>query len=133
MAPEVFLDQPYNEKVDIYSYGIIMWHVATGQTPFKGARISDFGQRVVHNRERPPLNIDGKSKFDIKIPLQLAFILEKCWHHNPYERHSAIELLRLMSNINDNQSSYGTKPYSLHRKASKLIALILRPSTATGF
>ena len=133
MAPEVFLDQPYNEKVDIYSYGIIIWQVATGQMPFKGARIADFGQRVVHSRERPPLNCDGRSKGDVRVPPQLASIMEKSWSYNPWERYSATELLHVMSDLQDSQTNSDKKPFSLQRKASKLLATLMRPSTATGF
>ena len=35
MAPEVFLDDPqYDEKVDIYSVGLIMWYMTLGERPF---------------------------------------------------------------------------------------------------
>lgn len=35
MAPEVFQDDPnYDEKVDIYSTGLILWYIALGERPF---------------------------------------------------------------------------------------------------
>ena len=36
MAPEVALRLPYNEKVDVYSYGIMVWQMARDRVPFKG-------------------------------------------------------------------------------------------------
>ena len=36
MAPEVALRQPYTEKADIYSFGMILWQMTTGTTPFAG-------------------------------------------------------------------------------------------------
>ena len=36
MAPEVALRKPYNEKVDVYSYGIMVWQMARDRVPFKG-------------------------------------------------------------------------------------------------
>jgi serine/threonine protein kinase len=36
MAPEVLLGLEYDESVDIYSLGIIMWELFTGQCPFEG-------------------------------------------------------------------------------------------------
>jgi serine/threonine protein kinase len=36
MAPEVALNKPYTEKVDIYSFGIILWQLASGVVPFSG-------------------------------------------------------------------------------------------------
>ena len=36
MAPEVITGNKYNEKVDVYSYGIIMWEILHDKPPFKG-------------------------------------------------------------------------------------------------
>ena len=36
MAPEVAQRLPYNEKVDVYSYGIMVWQMARDKIPFKG-------------------------------------------------------------------------------------------------
>ena len=55
MAPEVALNQPYNEKVDVYGYGLILYEIITGVTPFSGFSKDKFFQRVVRNCERPPL------------------------------------------------------------------------------
>jgi serine/threonine protein kinase len=35
MAPEITRNQPYNEKVDIYSLGVIYNILITGKLPFK--------------------------------------------------------------------------------------------------
>lgn len=34
MAPEVLRDEPSNEKSDIYSFGVILWELATLQKPW---------------------------------------------------------------------------------------------------
>ena len=36
MAPEVALKQPYNEKADVYSFGIMVWQMARDRIPYKG-------------------------------------------------------------------------------------------------
>ena len=35
MAPEVALQQPYDKRADVYSFGIIVWQMARGKLPFK--------------------------------------------------------------------------------------------------
>ena len=35
MAPEVIASQKYSEKADVFSYGIILWQIASRQPPFK--------------------------------------------------------------------------------------------------
>lgn len=39
MAPEILEDKNYNEKVDIFSCGVIMFIVLTGKVPFGGFSI----------------------------------------------------------------------------------------------
>ena len=36
MAPEVVLDLPYNETVDTFSFGIVVWTIAMNKLPFRG-------------------------------------------------------------------------------------------------
>jgi hypothetical protein len=40
----VALNKPYSEKVDIYSFGVILWQLASGVAPFTGTSCS-----YIHN------------------------------------------------------------------------------------
>ena len=53
MAPEVALRLPYNERADIYSFGIMVWQMARDRVPFKGMGREDFMSLVVLGGERP--------------------------------------------------------------------------------
>lgn len=57
MAPEVALRQPYNEKVGVYSFGILLWQVVSGKTPFAGMDKEQFMQKVVLGSQRPSLSL----------------------------------------------------------------------------
>ncbi len=35
MAPEMQKDQPYDNKVDIWALGILLYEITQGQAPFK--------------------------------------------------------------------------------------------------
>jgi aurora kinase len=39
MAPELVNRQPYNEKVDVWSLGIITYQLLVGRTPFEAETI----------------------------------------------------------------------------------------------
>jgi serine/threonine protein kinase len=34
MAPEMLLGKPFDEKADVYSFGIILWQLLTREEPF---------------------------------------------------------------------------------------------------
>ncbi|MQL81518.1 hypothetical protein Taro_013994 [Colocasia esculenta] len=36
MAPEVLRNEPANEKCDVYSFGVILWELATLRMPWSG-------------------------------------------------------------------------------------------------
>ena len=48
MAPEVIGGQTYTEKADVFSYGIILWEIASREPPYKSRRHLDIFVR--HNR-----------------------------------------------------------------------------------
>lgn len=57
MAPEVAKGHPYNHKVDVYSFGIILWEMKAGKRPFGALRgKEDFFKFVVQRGDRPPLD-----------------------------------------------------------------------------
>jgi serine/threonine protein kinase len=78
MAPEVALRQPYNEKTDVYSFGILLWQMAKDKTPFKGMNRNDFMNRVVKKGERPKIDKTWSPEF--------VQLLESCWHQDHRQR-----------------------------------------------
>lgn len=40
MAPEILRGEKYGEAADIYSFGVILWEMVTGDIPFMGRSIS---------------------------------------------------------------------------------------------
>jgi serine/threonine protein kinase len=76
MAPEVFLDDPrYNEAVDIYSAGMLMWFMVTGLPPLAGIPPSAAASAAALTMARPDLVIINK-----KHSLLIAVLMERCWN-----------------------------------------------------
>lgn len=78
MAPEVVLGRPYNEKVDVYSFAIVMWALATGREPFSGFDVASHRLRVAVNGERPKLKKSWPDDF--------KDLLTDCWQFDYSKR-----------------------------------------------
>jgi len=94
MSPEVAERRPYTEKVDQYSFALVVWQMATGETPFKGYSREQLLQDVVIEGKRP---LCESNKL---ISPNLAKLLAQCWHRVPELRPSfkdvAAELDRML-------------------------------------
>jgi serine/threonine protein kinase len=100
MAPEVASILSYNHKVDVYSYGIILWQMASNKVPFDGLNRAEFLQRVAQGNERPPLSSSW--------PVGFRNLLEKCWHPNAIERPNFDEVLNDLQALKKNSYLYQT-------------------------
>lgn len=78
MPPEVMTKQAFNEKVDIYSFGIVLWELIMRKEPFD--QHDDYNEfvKAIVGGERPPLD-------DIPL-LSLKTLLCRCWHEDPQKR-----------------------------------------------
>mmetsp|Transcript_9719 Transcript_9719/g.13642 ORF Transcript_9719/g.13642 Transcript_9719/m.13642 type:complete len:322 (-) Transcript_9719:19-984(-) len=93
MAPEVALNLPYDEKADVYSYGILLWELASLKRPFDLYTVKDFKQRVAIKGERPPL--------DPEWPVELRNLLSRCWGRNIGERPSMGDVISELYEVLD--------------------------------
>ena len=75
MAPEVAKDQEYNESVDVYSFGILMWELCSAEKPFYGYGSGKHMQQVVLGGERPKMD----SAHTAYWPNNLQWLMKKCW------------------------------------------------------
>lgn len=66
MSPEQVNGQPLDSRSDIYSFGIMAWHMLAGRPPFMGE--TAMAVAVKHLSEKPPLLTDFRD--DIPAPLR---------------------------------------------------------------
>lgn len=79
MAPECMLGQKYNQKVDVFSFGILLWEMFALKIPFKGFNRYDYVERVCKGPQMRPST-------SIKCPSLTKSIIEECWNHDAKNR-----------------------------------------------
>ncbi|XP_055528207.1 mitogen-activated protein kinase kinase kinase dlk-1 isoform X2 [Wyeomyia smithii] len=80
MAPEVIRNEPCNEKVDIWSYGVVMWELLTGEVPYKNVDSSQIIFGVGNNSLYLPI--------PASCPEGFKLLLKQCWSPKPRNRPS---------------------------------------------
>lgn len=88
MAPEVYFEKPYNQSVDVYSFGIIFYQILALATPFEGLTVKSFPKMVFQKGSRP--------KPDPKWPLGITNLMQRCWSSNISERPSMEEVSEVL-------------------------------------
>ena len=88
-APEVINNDFYNEKADVYSYGILLWEIMSGDVPFRGLNQMQVAMGVVGNGIRPPIPNNCSPK--------IAKLIKSCWDQDPNKRPYMSQVVNVMS------------------------------------
>ena len=92
MAPEVMLCKTYNEKVDVYSFAVILWQMATGKIPYEGATKDEFIKFVGKKGFRPELARHWPKAF--------KELLVACWSPDFIVRPSFDAVVMVLDRLN---------------------------------
>jgi len=85
MAPEVIREGITNIRSDVYSCGVVMYELMTGNKPFKAA---DKYQRMLKNLSTPPL---PPSRYSPHISPQIDAVILKAIEKNPGDRYENMQ------------------------------------------
>mmetsp|Transcript_6077 Transcript_6077/g.9349 ORF Transcript_6077/g.9349 Transcript_6077/m.9349 type:complete len:455 (+) Transcript_6077:33-1397(+) len=94
MAPEVIRHEKYNEKVDVYSFALVVWEMLTGSMPFVGYTPVQAAMAVARQGTRPPI--------PSSCPSPLANLIEQCWANNAADRPAFGKVLQILDEIERN-------------------------------
>ncbi|XP_011700958.1 PREDICTED: mitogen-activated protein kinase kinase kinase 12 isoform X3 [Wasmannia auropunctata] len=80
MAPEVIRNEPCSEKVDIWSYGVVLWELLSGEIPYKDVDSSAVMWGVGSNSLHLPI--------PTSCPEGYGLLVKQCWSAKPRNRPS---------------------------------------------
>ncbi|GFR46725.1 hypothetical protein Agub_g8348 [Astrephomene gubernaculifera] len=85
MCPVLLLTGKMRPSCDVFSFGIMLWQMATGSTPFANMRYAEIVYKVAVTGMRP--------EFPPHVPKQLVDMAEACWAADPTIRPTFEQLV----------------------------------------
>lgn len=91
MSPEVLRDSQYSQASDVWSYGVVVWEMLTGEIPF-----SKFEDWAVQYKVAA-----GKMKLPIPetCPNDIKDLLTSIWLHERKERPTFTQIIEVLDEI----------------------------------
>ena len=83
-APEILTGGKITEKSDIFSLGVILWEIFTGERPFAEVPLLEQTQKILAGQYSPLT--DG-------IPEEIKKIITSCWAKKPADRPELREII----------------------------------------
>ncbi|XP_037603270.1 mitogen-activated protein kinase kinase kinase 9 [Sebastes umbrosus] len=78
MAPEVIRSSTFSKGSDVWSYGVLLWELLTGEVPFRGIDGLAVAYGVAMNKLALPI--------PLTCPEPFARLMEECWSSDPHSR-----------------------------------------------
>jgi serine/threonine protein kinase len=89
LAPEVIKHARSSKFSDVYSFGIVLWELATREEVYQGLETTQIIAKVANESLRPPVPQDCPWKH----------LMVKCWEENPLDRLEFDEIVVMFNEV----------------------------------
>lgn len=79
MAPELFMKRVYDQSVDVFAYGCLLWEIICREVPNDGLDPEDIAQKVIKGEKL-------KEHAIASVDIRLADLVESCRSVEPQKR-----------------------------------------------
>src|SRR5579859_2913215 len=83
MSPEQVKGQELDGRADLFSFGVVLYEMATGERPFAGQNVTTIIYKIVHEHPIPP------SELEASIHPGLSAVITRCLAKNRDERYQS--------------------------------------------
>ncbi len=110
MSPEQARSEEIDFRSDLFSFGVVMYEMATGKKPFTGKNSLMTLDAVLHEKPVPPAELNPK------VPVELEGIIGKAMEKDRKERYQSATQMKADLQVLKHQTESGLVKSGLHTK-----------------
>jgi TolB-like protein len=117
MSPEQVTGRRVDHRSDIFSFGILLYQMASGERPFAGASTAELASAILRDTPPPVTELRGD------LPADLARLIQRCLEKDPGQRiQTARDVANECRDLSRHVTASSGAPGSSHRAGASASA-----------